>query len=147
VEFKLKNMPIPEAHVVAIVAGVLLQLFFRVEIFARSLVGHLTGWPLIVLGAGIAGWAVVEAGEMDISSPHELVTTGPYAYSRNPMYVGWSLIYLGIAFVVNSLWLLALFPAVMLYSHFVDIRREEIELEREFGADYKEYRDRVRRYL
>ncbi len=144
---QLKNIPIPEAHIFGIVLGVLLHLFFKVRIFHSVWVGHLAGWPLILLGTGFSFWAVIESGEVDISLPQKLVTNGPYAYGRNPMYVGWSLIYVGIAFAVNSLWLVVFFPPIMIYIHFIEIPKEEMLLERKFGSQYREYRNRVRKYL
>lgn len=144
---KLKNIPIPEAHIIGIIIGVLLHLFFKMSIFHQAWIGGLIGWPLIILGTGLSIWAVFEAGEVDISSPGRLITSGPYAHSRTPMYVGWSLIYLGISFVLNSIWLIALFPLVGVFIHFIDIRKEEKFLEQEFGSRYREYRNQVRRYL
>jgi len=144
---QLKNLPIPEAHVFGIVLGVLLHLFFKVKIFHSAWIGHLVGWPLIVFGTGLSLWATGEAGEMDISSPQKLVTGGPYAYSRNPMYVGWLMIFLGITFVINSIWLVVIFPIVMFYIHFVDIPKEERLLEQKFGSKYRGYQNRVRKYL
>lgn len=92
-------------------------------------------------------WAVVEAQDMKIESPTKLHTNGPYSISRNPMYVGWSAIYLGIAMVLNSLWILAFFPVAFLIIHFVDIRREERHLDELFGDQYRRYQASVRRYL
>lgn len=63
------------------------------------------------------------------------------------MYIGCSLTFLGISFVVNSIWMKALFPFVAIYVHFVDILKEEKLLEQEFGSEYEEYRSQVRRYL
>lgn len=146
-EFKLKNVPIPEAYIIGIILGVVLHLLFRTRIFFQGWIAHVIGWPLVVLGAGLSLWAAIEAGEMDISSPDRLVTSGPYAFSRNPMYVGWSLTYFGISFVVNSIWLIGLFPLVAIYTHFVSVRGEERLLERKFGSRYRDYRDQVRRYL
>jgi len=144
---KLKNLPIPEAYIFGIVLGVLIHLFFKVNIFNSIWTGHLVGWPLIILGTVLSIWAAIEAGEIDISSPQKLVMSGPYAYSRNPMYAGWSLIYLGITFVLNSLWLIVLFPLVMVYIHFIEIPEEERLLEQKFGSYYREYQNRVRKYL
>lgn len=145
--FKLKNVPIPEAHIIGIILGLILHLIFRAKLFYLAWIGCLAGWPLILLGTGLSIWATIEAGETDISSPQELVTSGPYAYSRNPMYVGWTLIYLGITFVVNSLWLIFLFPFGMVYIHFIEIPKEERLLEQKFGSKYREYQNRVRKYL
>jgi protein-S-isoprenylcysteine O-methyltransferase Ste14 len=84
---------------------------------------------------------------MSVAAPNALLTTGPYAFSRNPMYVGWALIYAGIAFAANSLWLLVLLPFIAGYVHIVDIRKEERFLERKFGETYLAYKSRVRPYL
>lgn len=143
----LKNLPIPEAHIFGIILGVLLHLVFKIKIFHSAWTGQLVGCLFIVLGIGFSLWATIEVGKMDISSPQKLVTSGPYAYSRNPMYVGWSLISLGIALVVNSLWLVAFFPLIMVYIHFREIPKEESTLEQKFGSQYRDYRNQVRRYL
>ena len=63
------------------------------------------------------------------------------------MYVGWTLLYLGIALVANSVWMIALLPVVIIFTHLVDIRREEQILKNEFGDQYFEYQERVRRYF
>jgi protein-S-isoprenylcysteine O-methyltransferase Ste14 len=76
-----------------------------------------------------------------------VVRTGPYRYSRNPIYLSFSLLQLAIAIWVNSLWVLAtLGPAVVLMSCVV-IPREEQYLERKFGVEYLEYKACVRRWV
>ena len=76
-----------------------------------------------------------------------IVRTGPYRYSRNPIYLSFSLLQLGVACWVNSLWLLVtLIPAVTLMSAVV-IPREERYLETRFPSDYVAYRASVRRWL
>jgi protein-S-isoprenylcysteine O-methyltransferase Ste14 len=76
-----------------------------------------------------------------------IVRTGPFRYSRNPIYLSFSLLQLGVACWVNSLWLLVtLMPAVALMS-FVVIPREEHYLERRFPSDYLPYKASVRRWL
>jgi protein-S-isoprenylcysteine O-methyltransferase Ste14 len=75
------------------------------------------------------------------------VRTGPYRWSRNPIYLSFTLLHLGVAFWVNSLWLLVtLIPAVTLMSAVV-IPREERYLETRFPSDYVAYRASVRRWL
>jgi protein-S-isoprenylcysteine O-methyltransferase Ste14 len=145
--WKWKNIPIPEAHVVGLVLGAIMQAAFSQRLFRLPWIGDAFGWPLILIGIGLSVWSVFEAREMDIESPLMLLTSGPYALSRNPMYVGWSLIYLGIAFAANSVWIIALFPAAFAYIHFVDIPREEQLLQQQFDQKYLEYQKRVRRYL
>ncbi|HEU4353252.1 MAG TPA: isoprenylcysteine carboxylmethyltransferase family protein [Burkholderiales bacterium] len=76
-----------------------------------------------------------------------IVRTGPYRYSRNPIYLAFSLFHLGVACLVNSLWLLVtLVPTVALMS-FVVIPREESHLETRFPSEYLPYKAAVRRWL
>jgi protein-S-isoprenylcysteine O-methyltransferase Ste14 len=76
-----------------------------------------------------------------------IVRTGPYRFSRNPIYLAFSLFQLGIAMWVNSLWLLATLVGAVTLMHCVVIPREEQYLERRFGAEYLDYRRSVRRWL
>jgi protein-S-isoprenylcysteine O-methyltransferase Ste14 len=109
------------------------------------------GLALFVAGLVGAGgvWAFRRAG----TSPNpwrrteRLVTDGPYRFTRNPMYLGFTLWYLAGTAWVNSLWPLALLPVVLLVMQRGVITREEAYLERRFGREYTEYRARVRRWL
>ncbi len=76
-----------------------------------------------------------------------LITRGPFRYSRNPAYVALVLLYVGLAVVLDSIWVLAmLVPALTVLHHGV-IVREERYLERLFGEEYRRYRARVRRWI
>lgn len=76
-----------------------------------------------------------------------LVTGGTYRFSRNPMYLGMTLLYLGTTIWQNVAWPLLALPAVLVLIDVGVIRREERYLEGLFGDDYRRYRDRVRRWL
>lgn len=141
------NVPIPIQHLLGLLLGAVLQVALKHKLFTSPLVGSLIGLPLIVIGVGQAVWAVAEAGETNIEKPAELLTGGPYSLSRNPMYVAWTLLYLGIGLTANSPWIIALLPFVFAFTHFYDVRREERFLEEEFGKEYKQYKERVRRYF
>lgn len=86
------------------------------------------------------------AGHTELAKPERLVTSGPYALSRNPMYVGWALAQLGIGLVTGSGWTVATLPAVGLWIHR-DVVREEHRLQESFGDEYERYSERVGRYL
>ncbi|MQB02287.1 MAG: isoprenylcysteine carboxylmethyltransferase family protein, partial [Actinobacteria bacterium] len=107
---------------------------------------HAVGWPLLGAAILLGGWAVRTVGEIDISNPPKLLTNGPYAHGRHPMYLAWVIGYLGIALVVNSVWPFVLFPAGLLATHLV-VQREERDLEKRFGEEFTAYAARVRRYL
>jgi protein-S-isoprenylcysteine O-methyltransferase Ste14 len=76
-----------------------------------------------------------------------IVQSGPYRFTRNPIYVAFSVLVLGIACWVNSIWLLGTLAAAVSLMSFVVIPREERYLERRFRAEYLEYKAKVRRWL
>ena len=127
--FRWSNVPLPEGHLVALTAGVTLQVLLPLKLLERSWLNDALGWPLLALGVLVVAWAVVELKDMDIAKPTSVVTSGPYAFSRHPMYVAWTTIYLAVASLLNSWWLLILLPALLVLTHFLVVRREERWLE------------------
>lgn len=76
-----------------------------------------------------------------------LVTTGPFRFSRNPLYLSVTLLYIGAALSFRILPALLLLPIALMVMHFGVIRREERYLERKFGDEYRAFRARVRRWV
>jgi protein-S-isoprenylcysteine O-methyltransferase Ste14 len=76
-----------------------------------------------------------------------LLTGGAYRLSRNPMYTGLAIAYLGLALLFGSWWPLALWPLVIVAVRQLVIRPEEQYLTRRFGRTYTDYQSRVRRWL
>ena len=74
------------------------------------------------------------------------MTSGPYAASRNPMYLGWAMLQLGAGLVRGSRWMIAAVPAAAALVHR-DVRGEERTLEDAFGDEFRRYRATVPRYL
>jgi protein-S-isoprenylcysteine O-methyltransferase Ste14 len=112
-------------------------------------------WPggvLVVAGLGVMVWAfaTMRAAGTTVVPWEEvkaLVTTGPFRLSRNPVYLGDLLLYLGITLIVASWWPVVFLPFVLLLMHRRVIRPEEDYLGGRFGGDYAAYRARVRRWL
>jgi protein-S-isoprenylcysteine O-methyltransferase Ste14 len=146
VAWRWGNVPVPEPYVGGLVVGIVLQFVAPWDLVPIAWLGHAIGWTLVAAGLGLVVWAVTAAGEVDVEHPDSIVVRGPYARSRNPMYVAWAGIYIGITFVVNTVWPLALLPVVLGLIH-AEVRREERRLEQKFGAEYIAYRRRTRRYL
>jgi protein-S-isoprenylcysteine O-methyltransferase Ste14 len=140
------NVPLPETYLVGLGAGVLLQAFAPWRPPWPAGVGQGVGWPLLLASLGLAAWAVRAAARVDLGGPHQLVVSGPYAFSRNPMYVAWTALYVGIALVANAAWPLLLLPVVLPATHVVVVREERF-LEGRFGAAFQRYKTSVRRYL
>ena len=76
-----------------------------------------------------------------------LVATGPYRFTRNPIYVGFVLAYFGFAIVLTSMWVLLLLIPVLIILQRGLVAREEDYLERQFGEAYRKYKARVPRWL
>lgn len=143
--------PLPFA--LAIVLGVLLQLLWEpLRFFPEPWIGHAAGWPVVLAAGVLVVWArrtMSRFGEhANVYRPTKvLISTGPYAFTRNPMYLSMALLYVGISLVVNTVWPIVVLSVVLMVVHYGVIRREERYLEREFGDVYGEYRARVRRWL
>ena len=76
-----------------------------------------------------------------------MMDSGPFAHSRNPIYVAFLLLYLGVCLLMDApVALVFIVPAVLALRYYV-IAREEAYLIRRFGATYTEYQSRVRRWL
>ena len=81
------------------------------------------------------------------ASPTALVAAGPYRFTRNPMYLGLSLCLAGLALWLGTVTPPLVLPLFVLVITFGFIRREERKLEERFGAPYRHYRARVRRWI
>jgi protein-S-isoprenylcysteine O-methyltransferase Ste14 len=120
---------------------------------------QLVHWPWRWLGSLpiIGGIALAIAGErafkragtavLPFSEPSALVTTGPFAFTRNPMYVGLVLCLLGWAVLLGSVVPFAVVPTFFALIHFRFVLREEPFMAERFGEAYAAYRARVRRWL
>ncbi len=109
-----------------------------------ALIG-IAGLALVATGR----WAMIKHGtNVNPTRPTTtIVESGPFRFSRNPLYVGLTLIYVGVSLLLNIWWSLFLLVPVWLVMHIFVVRREETYLESKFGSTYLTYRDRVRRYL
>lgn len=144
---KWKNVPIPEGHLIPLIVGIVLQIRYPQNIAISYLILSIIGGTVVIAALMLVGWCVYEVNSININSPKRLITSGPYRYSRNPMYVAWSLIFFAAVLLFNSIWLLILFPIVLIYTHMRVILPEEEHLSDQFGAEYLAYKSRVRRYI
>lgn len=111
-----------------------------------------SGLVLVVAGVAlaVAGRRALLAAETNINPfkpTTSIVSSGPFGFTRNPLYLAMALMYLGLTLLANTWWCLPLLVPVLLLIHFGVVVREERYLERKFGDSYRDYRLRVRRYL
>jgi protein-S-isoprenylcysteine O-methyltransferase Ste14 len=146
VSLRPANFPLPEQHLVPLGVAVLLHQLRPQRLPLPRYVRHLAGWPLLAGGVCLAVWATGTAGEVRLSSPTQLVRAGPYAFSRNPMYLAWSLLHLGTGLVTGSALILQTLPLALVLTHR-QIQAEEQALSEAFGGEFAEYKTTVPRYL
>jgi protein-S-isoprenylcysteine O-methyltransferase Ste14 len=140
------NVPLPEPYLLGIAAAVWLDHRWPAALPGPRLVHHLIGWPLAVTGIRLIGRSWTAAKPVRLAAPTRLVTSGPYAAGRNPMYLGWALLQLGAGLVGGSGWMIAAVPAAAALVHR-EVRGEERMLEDAFGDEFRRYRAAVPRYL
>ena len=114
--------------------------------------GGLLALLLMIAGIGCsaAGFFTFKRGGTPVrpgADPTKLVLTGPYRFTRNPMYLGVLLFSVGCLFATRSLWFLAPPILFFLVINFRLIPFEEGLLRDRFGSEYETYRRRVRRWL
>ncbi len=119
---------------------------------AEALPWRLAGVAVFAVGVGVALLAgrrfkAVGTPIKPTEPTTALVEEGIYRYTRNPMYLGMTLMLLGLAAGLRSAWFLIALPIAVLAVTKLAIEREERYLETKFGEAYRAYKSRVRRWL
>ncbi len=105
--------------------------------------------PLLALGLFFMSWSIlhffkVKGTPVPFNPPPQLVTTGPYAFVRNPMLSGVFLLFFGIGFLLRSISLVFIFTPLLILLNVLELKAiEEPELERRLGKAYRDYKERV----
>ena len=142
----------PLAWALAVMAGFALDWLEPLPFLPEDWPNGFLGAVVFVLALALAIWAIDTMTRAGTNVPTNRPTTtivesGPYRFTRNPIYMGMfgGLIGLGIAF--DNLWLLLMLVPFALVIRYGVVAREEHYLERRFGDAYRGYRQRVRRWL
>jgi protein-S-isoprenylcysteine O-methyltransferase Ste14 len=120
-------------------------------------IGHphpvrIVGIALMVAGLGVLLWISLLFRRAQTSiepwrPTHTIITSGIFAWSRNPVYVTLSGMQIGAGLFLNSLWVLFGSVISLLAVYLIAVRKEEIYLEQKFGEEYLRYKKTVRRWL
>jgi protein-S-isoprenylcysteine O-methyltransferase Ste14 len=110
------------------------------------------GIVLLSIGAVLAVWALAVFRNQrtpiyPTTTPTILVTSGPFKFTRNPMYLGISLILIALVFLLGSLPMLVAPILFLLVMNLYYLTFEETKMEKLFGEAYTTYRQHVRRWL
>jgi len=145
------KFPPPFIYLIGLILGLIISRYIPVRVIPTAIV-----WPLgiVLLIAWIALWVPALASFFRVRTPlppnkptSALVTSGVFGITRNPLYLGLVAFYLAIAVLANSLWAIVLIIPVVAIVKVAVIAREERYLERKFGREYTDYKQRVRRWL
>ncbi|MBI3321069.1 MAG: UDP-3-O-(3-hydroxymyristoyl)glucosamine N-acyltransferase [Candidatus Omnitrophica bacterium] len=127
-----------------------LLIFCRFKEMSWDLVTWVPGLLLLVLGEGLRIWSVAVIGKESRtrgSGVERLVTFGPYAYVRNPLYVGNFLLTMGAVCISELLWAVPIVLTLFVAQYLPIVLWEERLLLKRFGADYTTYCQRVPRWF
>lgn len=102
---------------------------------------------LVILVASFVQFRRARTTIMPYKPTTALVESWPYSFTRNPIYLAMTVVYIGISIFFNTLWPFLLLPLVLLVMQRGVIEREERYLDGKFGSDYADYRSRVRRWV
>jgi protein-S-isoprenylcysteine O-methyltransferase Ste14 len=144
--------PPPLIFLGGLIIGWLLAWLFPGHSLLPSGWNQISGMILIAIGLVIIVAAIVQMRRAQTNvepwkPTTKILDTGLYSISRNPIYIAMTLVYLGIAFLVNSFWFLPPLILVLPAIYYGVILREEKYLERKFGDEYLNYKTSVRRWF
>jgi protein-S-isoprenylcysteine O-methyltransferase Ste14 len=142
----------PLAWGLAVIAGLALNWLVPLPFLPADLPADWLGAVVFVLALALFAWAIVTITRAGSNVPTNRPTTtivesGPYRFTRNPIYLGMFLGLTGLAIAFDNLWLLMMLVLFALVIRYGVVPREEAYLERKFGNVYGSYRTRVRRWL
>lgn len=143
-------LPVPWVFVLTYLIGSGLQLLFPINIHLDVM--FKIGILFFIIGAIIAAWGLIifhKAGTTTVPGEISatLVTTGPYHFTRTPMYAGLTLAYLGEAGILGQIWPIIVLPLLFVYLNWMVIPIEEARLKETFENKYEQYCLKVHRWI
>ncbi len=147
------RFPPPLVYLLAVLTGVglhLIGLSWRLDLgaglrVAAAAASGLAGIALV--GAALGGFRRTGQDPKPWKGTPEIISSGVYRYTRNPMYVGMGLLQAAVGFAAANGAIVALVPVSLGVVYRIAVRHEEAYLERKFGAAYVDYKQAVRRWL
>jgi protein-S-isoprenylcysteine O-methyltransferase Ste14 len=142
----------PLVWAIAVIAGLALNWLVPLPVLPAGFPAGLLGALVFVLALALFAWAIATITRAGSNVPGNRPTTtivesGPFRFTRNPIYLSMFVALIGLAVAFDDLWLLILLVPFALLIRYAAVAREEAYLERKFGDVYRSYRARVRRWL
>jgi protein-S-isoprenylcysteine O-methyltransferase Ste14 len=137
----------PAIHILSIAAGFFLQWAAPIQISGMRIPGFL----LVAIALALMIWSVIVMSRAG-TTPNPtrpttaLVTHGPFRLTRNPMYLAWELIVVGVGLAAHAPWVVLMAVPAAFITRRVVIDKEERYLAAKFGPEYQDYKSHVRRW-
>ena len=145
------KFPPPIVYLIWMVAGTILQKYFPLDMGIPS--DHqYWGLGLVIIGIIfiIYTFNIFQKAETNIK-PCEpttnIITSGIYAWSRNPIYLAFNIFPIGLGMFFDNLWIFISFIPSSIIIYYIAIKKEEKYLEDKFGGEYLDYKNKVRRWI
>ena len=143
--------PPPLLFLAGLVVGLILDALFPTP-FSDAPLNTILGLVVVVLSIMLGLWAVINMRQAGTSpDPRDpvsaLVTSGPFSFTRNPIYLSFVLFFIGVSLLANSWLMLVILIILIFVMQNGVIEREERYLEDKFGDEYRQYKAKVYRWL
>jgi len=144
-------VPPPFIYLAGLLIGIGLEALWPLPVLPQA-VQYAAGFALAAASSVIAVLGFREFARAKTPfDPHKstqrIITSGPFRYSRNPLYLSLAMLYAGIAIAIDGIWIIAMLVPTLIILHYGVILREEAYLERKFPDAYRPYKARVRRWF
>jgi protein-S-isoprenylcysteine O-methyltransferase Ste14 len=151
--YKGPNIRVPPLYFIGgFLLGLIAHAYKPIPLAPSAPIVTRAGWivfgiGLVVAHTGLLTFILAGTPWLPFSPATKLVTHGFYRFTRNPMYLGLTIAYVGLAAVLDTAWPLILLPLVLWGLIATVIKKEEEYLEQRFGDEYRAYKKRVRRWV
>jgi len=146
------KIPPPLIVLGILLAGLGVDYVFKAGFSDEAWWLQIAGMVLVILGLALNLWSAVmyrkaSTNILPNAADSNLIETGPFVWSRNPIYLGMLIVFVGISFILNAPLALLFAPLAWFVLRFYVIAREEAYLLGRFGGEYTSYQARVRRWI
>jgi len=144
--------PPPKIYLSAMLIGLAIHLVVEESVLQFNSLSLVPGLFLFLISTFGARWSFTTMKKVGTTaSPYKksdkLIVSGPFQYSRNPIYLAMTTMYVGGALIIGSIWVLLMLVPLLILMHWGVIFREEEYLSLQFGDAYSAYKSNVRRWV
>ena len=143
--------PPPAIYLIAVLIGLMTDYFFPFSFMPESFqlpIGLLIILPSVTLAAlSFREFKKAETNVDPYKPSTAIITSGPFRYTRNPLYVTLSFVIIGVGIWLDNIWIIAMLVPVLILMHYGVIKKEEQYLTKKFGDKYLKYKETVPRWF